>query len=152
MKIALLADYPDEVRTVARWHWEEWGHLNPNGSFDLTPEKVSKRVNRDRVPLAYLALEGGSPVGTASLVEHDMEGREDLSPWLAGVYVHPDYRNRGVASRLILRICDVAESFGLSELFLYTNTANELYGKLGWNEIREEPYRGRMVKIMRFEL
>jgi GNAT superfamily N-acetyltransferase len=152
MIIALLADYPDEVRTVARWHWEEWGYLNPNGSFDLTLERISKRVKRDRVPLAYLALEGGSPVGTASLVEHDMEGREDLSPWLAGVYVHPDHRNRGVASGLVLRVCETAQSFGISELFLYTNTAYRLYAKLGWTEIGKETYRGRLVKIMRSKL
>jgi GNAT superfamily N-acetyltransferase len=152
MNIALLAEFPDAIHTVARWHWNEWGNLNPNGSFELTLAKTSMRVNQDRVPLAYIALKGEVPVGTASLVAYDMEGREDLSPWLAGVYVHPDYRNQGVASNLVTRVCEKARSLGFSELYLYTNTAFKLYSKLGWIESGEEHYRGRVVKIMRFDL
>ena len=35
------------------------------------------------------------PVGTASLVTKDLPSSPDLTPWLAGVLVRPEFRGRG---------------------------------------------------------
>ncbi|MDF1501040.1 MAG: GNAT family N-acetyltransferase [Anaerolineales bacterium] len=150
MKIELLADHPEAIPVIARWHWAEWGHYNPEGSFGLVLEKLSQRVHRERIPFAYLALQKEIPMGTASLVELDMDTRKDLSPWLAGVYVDPAFRNRGVGSALVQKVCEKAEQLRFDELFLYTNTAYDLYKKLGWFAIEQEQYRGRLVSIMKY--
>ena len=152
MRIELLANHPDKIPEIARWHWEAWGHHNPNGSYERTFARLSRRLHRDQLPLAYLALIEDRMVGTASLVEHDMDNREDLSPWLAGVFVDPDYRHQGIASSLVERVCEKARLLSFSELFLYTNNAHELYTALGWTDLGQERYRGRMVMIMKYEL
>lgn len=152
MRIELLADHPEKIEEIARWHWEEWGHHNPNGTYERTLSRLSSRLNRDQVPLAYVAILADRLVGTASLVEHDMDGREDLSPWLAGVFVHPDYRRQGIGSCLVEEVCEKARSLGFYELFLYTHSAHSLYKTLGWTDLAEENYRGRMVAVMKYTL
>lgn len=151
MHIELLADCAELLPLIARWHWGEWGHHNPQGSYERTLDRLSRRANRDRIPLTYIALEGDDPIGTASLVEHDMESRKDLSPWLAGVYVDPAYRRQGVASALVRKVCEAAESLGVQTLYLYTNTAAILYQQLGWEPMMEQEYRGKRVQIMKYE-
>jgi predicted N-acetyltransferase YhbS len=152
MRIELLADHQDKIPEIARWHWDEWGHHNPNGSYERTFARLSHRLHRDQLPIAYLALIADRVVGTASLVEFDMDSREDLSPWLAGVFVDPDYRQQGIASRLVERVCEKGRRLGFGELFLYTNSAHALYTALGWTDLGEERYRGRMVTIMKYVL
>ena len=34
MTIIPLADRPDLATVVAEWHFDEWGHLYPGGTFD----------------------------------------------------------------------------------------------------------------------
>jgi len=53
---------------------------------------------RDRMPLTLVASSELCPVGTATLLAHDVgtEQWPELSPWLAAVYVAPEYRHRGI--------------------------------------------------------
>lgn len=151
-KLALLADYPELIPTLARWRWEEWGQLTPERPLEAWISGLSERCNRDRIPLTVIAFEGEEPVGQASLVYHDMTTRQDLSPWLAGVLVQPEFRRRGFASALVQAIEKHASGMGIDRLYLYTNSAQGLYEKLGWQEIEREPYRGREVVIMQKDL
>lgn len=41
------------------------------------------------IPCARVAFSGRVPVGTVSLVEHNMDTRLDLRPWLAALFVLP---------------------------------------------------------------
>jgi GNAT superfamily N-acetyltransferase len=147
-QIALLVDYPELIPRLAKWRWDEWGHLDPEGSLDEWTERLTKRVHRDCIPLTVIALEDEQPVGMASLVQYDMDTRKDLSPWLAGLLVVPAFRKRGHGSALVVAIEACARDRGLDTLYLYTNSAQELYIKLGWKEINREAYRGREVVIM----
>lgn len=151
-QLELLADNPHLIPTLARWRWEEWGHLTPDRQLDAWIKGLTERCNRDRIPLTVVALEAGQPVGQASLVHHDMETRQDLSPWLAGVLVQPAFRRRGFGSALVQAIEGHAMRMRIDRLYLYTNSAQALYEKLGWEEIEREPYRGREVVIMQKRL
>jgi GNAT superfamily N-acetyltransferase len=65
-------------------------------------------------------------------VREEIDPKHDLTPWLAALYVAPDYRNRGIASALVRAIEQHAQDVGCQELYLYTVTAEPLYTKLGW--------------------
>jgi GNAT superfamily N-acetyltransferase len=151
-RLTLLADYPELAPMLAKWHWEEWGHLAPNRPLEQWIERMADRVNRDQIPLTVIAFEEDQPVGLASLVIYDMDTRKDLSPWLAGVYVAPAFRGRGHGAALVTAIEEYGVKLGVETLYLYTNTAQGLYEKLGWSEIEREPYRGREVVIMQKDL
>ena len=99
----------------------------------------------------FVAFHGGEPVGTASLVRHDLPGREDLSPWLAGVFVLPAHRRQGHAAALVRRVEAEARRHGFPVLWLYTVQAAGLYARLGWEDAGEERdgESGRQVRLMR---
>lgn len=96
----------------------------------------------------------GTPVGTASLAQRDLDTRPDLAPWLAGVFVLPGHRGRGHASALVRHVEGFAAGLGIGRLWLFTDTAAELYARLGWREAGTERTRrcGKTVRLMLREL
>lgn len=152
MDIKLLADHPEAIPVVARWHWDEWGRYETDSSYEETLKSITEQQHRNSLPLAYIALVDGKPAGAASLVEHDMDVHQELTPWLAGVYVDPPFRNQGFASALVKEICLKAGEIGFKRIYLYTISAFGLYTKLGWSLFLEEDYRHRTVKIMALDL
>jgi GNAT superfamily N-acetyltransferase len=147
VRIENIADHPALVETVARWQWGEWGHLDPDDSLAARIASLRDQMP-DRIPTTSIALEGGEPLGTASLVMHDMDTHRELSPWLASVYVTPTARGRGVASALVRRVVQQAATLGIARLYLYTPDAQGLYEKLGWQAIGTEHFEGHHVTIM----
>lgn len=147
-----LADHPELLPMVARWHWSEWGHTDPEGSLEAWTESLRRRTGRAGVPSNYVAFIDGQPVGSASLVRHDMSTRTDLEPWLAGVYVLSDHRGLGVGSALVEDVTAEAARSGHPTLYLYTASAAAFYVRLGWKHLAEEPYVGRSVRIMYLDL
>jgi GNAT superfamily N-acetyltransferase len=86
------------------------------------------------------------------LLPGDMDTHPELSPWLGGVFVLPEYRRRGIGSALIRHSISQAGALGFSHLYLYTNGAERVYERLGWEEWRREAYEGRMVTVMEISL
>ena len=151
VRIESLADHPGAMAAIGRWHWDEWGHADPSGSLESWTAALHDRAQRDDIPTAFVALDGAEPVGSAVLVEYDMDTRRDLSPWLAGVFVTPSHRGRGVASALVRHAVRVAARMRVHRLYLYTAPARGLYEKLGWRPLVEEHYEGQPVTIMTIE-
>src|SRR6476620_9708319 len=140
MEIASIADHLQLVPTIAKWHWDEWGHTDPDGSLESWTEGLAKRTNRDRIPTTYVTLDDDEPIASTTLVEHDMSTHLDLTPWLAGVYVKPDYRGRGVGAALVTHTTRKAAQMGVERLYLYTSSAQEFYRKLGWTDCTTDFY------------
>jgi GNAT superfamily N-acetyltransferase len=148
VEIRCISECLDAVPTIAGWHFAEWGHEDPTGSLESWTAGLEERVHPDRIPTTYVALEGEMPIASAVLVEHDMDIRRDLTPWLAGVFVLQRARRRGIAAALVSHTMTAARGFGVETLYLYTNSAEGLYAKLGWQPIGEEFYEGRNVTVM----
>ncbi|MCI4350433.1 MAG: GNAT family N-acetyltransferase [Thermoplasmata archaeon] len=152
IRIEPLLDHLATVATVIGWHWTEFGYEDPGGSAASWRADLLATLQRDRVPLALVALDGPKPVGSAELIEHDLDSRRDLSPWLAGVYVAPAYRRAGLGRRLVRTIEGRAADLGFSCLFCFTEDAAEFYVAIGWQRYAEAVLQGRAVTILRREL
>lgn len=146
----LLVNNPGVIPIIAGWHWEEWGHHRPGDTVDNVIERISQRTHRDRLPLSYIAYDGEDPVGTASLIRHDMDSRLELSPWLAGVFVLPAFRRQGIGSGLVNLVVEKSTTLGFDRIFLYSRSAIVLYRCLGWETIDRVLYRGDIVEIMQY--
>jgi len=103
------------------------------------------------IPETFVAVEGEVPLGTASLVAHDLAERMDLSPWLAAVYVAPEFRNRGVGSSLVRAVMDAALALGEEVLYLFTPDKARFYGRLGWGVLEHREHHGTDVTVMVYE-
>jgi amino-acid N-acetyltransferase len=74
----------------------------------------------------------GGLVGACGLEPH---GRMAL---VRSLVVAPAWRGRGIAKRLVERIEERAQSFGLDELYLLTTTAADFFAGLGYRVIRRD--------------
>lgn len=136
---------------IARWHWDEWGHADPEGSLATWTAALRQRTNRGMIPTTYVALAGGQIIGSVTLVQHDMATHPELSPWLAGIYVVPAVRGQGIGSALTRHAVREAAVMGAQRLYLHTSTARGFYERLGWRALGEECYEGEPVTIMTIE-
>ena len=68
---------------------------------------------------------------------------------MASVYVHENFRGKGIGSALVKRIMEYARSIGVETLYLYTEHQEAWYQKLGWEVFAREEYLNQMVTIMK---
>ena len=152
MKIENIADHLDLIDTIAHWHFQEWGHADPTGSAQSWADGLRQRTNRDYIPATFVALEGSELLGSVTLTDHDMNSHMDLSPWLAGLFVKPEKRGIGIGSALTTHAVRAAAEMGVDRLYLYSESARDLYRKLGWQSIAEDFYEGQIVTIMYYDV
>lgn len=150
MTIEYLADHPEVIPTLAQWQHAEWGHTRPGDTAEKRAARLRDYSNHDRIPLTVVALEGSELLGAASLIEHDMETRLELTPWLAGVFVGKPYRRRGVGAELVKRIIVEAAKLRVPLLYLYTVHSERLYASLGWTLMERASYRDQKIVIMTY--
>lgn len=148
MTIEYLADHPDALEALVQWQHAEWGHVRGGETLAQRRARLAGSLNRDRIPLTVVALEGGDLLGSASLIAHDMETRMELTPWLASVFVAEQYRRRGVGAELVRRIMAEAGKLKVPLLYLYTVHSERLYASLGWAVAERTTYLESPVVIM----
>jgi GNAT superfamily N-acetyltransferase len=149
--IVALAERPELVPTVGRWHWDLWGAEDPAGSLESWTARVAWWANHDAIPMIFIAFAGDTAVGSVSLMTHDLPERRDLWdlwPWLSGLYVVPGYRGHGFGRALVARVEAQARSMGVARLYLYTARARGFYEQLGWNPIGDDVAAGAVITIM----
>ena len=150
MTIEYLADHPEAVTTLAAWQHAEWGHVRPGDTAEKRATRLRGWSNRDRIPLTVVAFENNNVLGSASLIEHDMETRMELTPWLAGVFVGESYRRRGIGAELVRRIMEEARKLKVPLLYLYTVHSEKFYAALGWKLMERTTYRQYAIVIMTY--
>jgi GNAT superfamily N-acetyltransferase len=152
VEILPLRERPHAIATLAKWHFAQWGSMNPANAIERRLAAFQEHLQPGRVPQTFIALEGDRLLGSASLVSTDLPQRLDLYPWLASVYVDPAERNRGIGSRLVNRVVEEARSLGFPRLFLFTPDRAKFYAGLGWQKIEDSDWNGLPVTVMEYVL
>ena len=152
--VEYLADRPEFLEQLAQLSWKEWQDVyeRRDQTFEDSLKNYRERMNTDRLPLTLIALHGGEFVGMVSLKFHDMDTRPDLDPWLGGLFVLPEWRNRGVGSMLMRHAVEEARKLNVPQLYLWTASAEKLYLKLGWSVIERADYCGKEAVVMQIDL
>jgi predicted N-acetyltransferase YhbS len=148
MHIEYLADHLEMASQLASWHVGEWATLLPDWTIEQAEGELLSHTGRC-IPTTFVAIEEKKPVGSASLLEFDLDGWETFTPWVASVYVVPQWRGRGVGRHLVARVVEEAKDLGNSVIYLWTAGQQEYYEKLGWSVVTPAECRGRPVVIMR---
>ena len=87
VRISYLVEHPEYIPQLAQWLFEQWDAILGEKTPEARIKKLNAHMNRDQLPVAWVAHANGQLLGTAALRVHDLEGREDLTPWLGGVFV-----------------------------------------------------------------
>lgn len=148
MEILPLADKKEFIAELAELHHAEWKHLNPSLTLEGRAAAIAEAAGREGIPSIFIGVFGNQLVGSAALVESDMDTKPDLTPWLAAVYVKEAFRHQGVATDLIARCEAEAACSNAKTWYLYTESASRLYEKLGWLHLERCDYKGVTVDVM----
>jgi GNAT superfamily N-acetyltransferase len=151
MQIGYLADHQEFIPTLARWYQQEWAYLRPGDSVEARIARLRDASGHKEIPTVVIAFNDLKLLGSAMLIGHDMDTRMDLSPWLAGVFVSPEQRQRGIGAALVQRVTDDARALGVQRLYLYTPSVEKFYSRLGWSVVERTGYRGVDVVVMCYD-
>ena len=116
---------------VARWRYDAF-FAEDGITFEESRDALREWMMGLGYETALLAEVEGCPAGSCLFVREEIDPKHDLTPWLAALYVAPEFRGRSIASALVRAIEQHARDVGCAWLHLYTITAEPLYAKLGW--------------------
>ncbi len=141
--------YVDEyVAQLARWHHDEWLHLNPGATLEKRLLRYQNSLTTTGLPEIFVACFNNELAGSATLDKEDMDTRVHLTPWLASLYVVPEHRGQGIASALIQYIINEARQREFKNIYLFTEDQTEFYKKRGWRLLETVEYRNAEVDLM----
>ena len=148
VRISYLIDHPEYILPLAQWLFEEWDAILGEKTPETRLKKLNAHMNRDQLPIAWVAHANGQLLGTASLRVHDLEGHEDLTPWLGGVFVASPFRRRGIGAALCATVEDAARTRAVQTLYLFTLDKQAWYLRLGWKVLGPCVWHQRRGDIM----
>jgi GNAT superfamily N-acetyltransferase len=152
IQIDYLAGKPKIIPLLAKWHHQQWGHLVGASTLAQRKARLKYHLQRKAIPTTFVAWHYDKPVGSASLVANDMAILPEWIPWLANVYVLPEYRRQGIGARLVQRVAAEALDLGYPRLYLYTPDQMHFYETMGWLTSHLRHYRGAEMTVMMRDL
>jgi len=151
LTVELLADHPEALESLREWFELEWApYYGPDGPGDATVD-LRESCNREKLPIAVVAILDGEIVGTAALKAESVSTHKHLTPWLAALLVGSAFRRRGIAERLIAAIENKAQGLGFQSLYVGigegSGTPASALRKRGWEFVEKGPYFVSEVSI-----
>src|ERR1700753_2021969 len=141
--IADLRQQPEFFDAVADRIWLAW--WQPNGHpLAYIKSRLAENMQDTPVPLALVAHDGGTFLGTASVIASDLDERPELTPWVAAVWVEESARGRGIGAALVDAATRACFALGFPRAYLCARARmTGFYERLGWtlNEHRVGPHR-----------
>jgi GNAT superfamily N-acetyltransferase len=125
-----LSNHREHVETICAWLHEFWDQYD-GYTLDQVIERTQYCLETQSLPQTYIAQINDKPVGTASLWNNDHKFRQDLTPWMAGVFVASEYRDKGIMRELQEFSCKQAIVLGFKDIYAITPLTC-LYEKMGW--------------------
>ena len=128
-----------------------WNRESRQQRWDDTELTELGAAQTQAVAEGLAALQGTEAVGMASLKVRDMDGQEELSPWMAGLYVAQEYRRQETGTLLIEASLKEAQRLGIGPIYLWTAGLDEYYAKRRWDILEQVAYKGEEVTTMKRE-
>ncbi|CAM3484986.1 GNAT family N-acetyltransferase [Pontibacter korlensis] len=127
-----LHEAPEHFNTVANWIYQQWWQ-KPGNTIEVVKAPLREHLQSGTFPVTLVALSGDKPAGSVLLIEDDgVEALPELKPWLAALYVAPEYRMQGVGKLLVQALEQHAQQIGFSDLYLVATDRVSFYYDLGW--------------------
>jgi predicted N-acetyltransferase YhbS len=135
--IVNLRDAPQFFPQVADRIWRAW--WEPGGTTLAELEgKLSEVAAATDFPFTLVATADDGFVGTVTAIASDLDERPDLTPWIAALWVEPDFRRTGVARKLVESATQAMFDQDHPQVYLYANAPmRAFYLGLGWTLLEE---------------
>lgn len=157
MHLDLLKNHPREIPRLAQWLYEEWQSYDTSLTVEKLINSFNERLNSDDLPITFVVLKGGNPIGCISLKEQSSPEFFDFpknSIWMGSLQVVLEERNQSIGQELLKFAIAITKSLGHNSLYFYTsNSVNvDWYVKRGASIIKNRLFRAHMITIMQISL
>ena len=134
LKIYNLKEKPKYIKEISILTQKEWGEKNLSPKeFNLRVKKKISKIKSNLKKFNYcklILLEDNNLIGFISIFPNDGEGKQELSPWYATMYVKEDYRGKGYSKILNDAIIAESRKRNFKKLYLKSDLEN-YYEKFG---------------------
>lgn len=134
MEIYELGERRGLFEEAVEFFWKQWG--NQENYLFYQDCMLHSCDSKSDVPRFYIAIQNNSIVGSYALLRNDLISRQDLSPWLACLFVVPELRGNALGSVLLRHAVTEGQKKGFEKLYLCTDLEG-YYEKYGWSYMQK---------------
>ena len=140
-----------KIEIIAEWYLSEW-----KIPVQKTIE-IIKKLSLENFEFQVIMTIDNKPIATGGLYNHvgllDKEPRLKIyKNWLALVYTKPENRGNGLGALICNKIQVHSRDLGLKSIYLFTHTAENLYTRLGWEQLERLDLDNKNIVVMKKEL
>jgi predicted N-acetyltransferase YhbS len=151
ISISRLCDAFSFAPVLASAHAQEWGHLYQNWNLQTALADFEREKAGSDLPTTWVIHQtSGTPIGSISLVKDDLPGHPNLNPWLASLYVFPEFRGRGLGRLLVQQALDFLRQQKYPHAYLFTEDQVPFFSKFGFSVHHPAQANGHPVTIMKW--
>lgn len=99
MEIIQLLKKDDLFNKAIDVFWKEWGE--EGGRAFYKDCMTNALTDPNDIPSFYIAKVDDKIIGTYALIRNDLNSRQDLSPWLACLFVDEKFRGNSIGEKLL---------------------------------------------------
>lgn len=126
-RILKIQEQPELRERVANWFHKRW-----NIPLEAYLESIDECLkNENDIPQWYVAILEDEIVGGLGVIENDFHDRKDLAPNVCALYVEEEYRNQGIAGKMLGYTCNDMKEKNINTLYLITDHTS-FYERYGW--------------------
>ena len=144
-----LRQRPALRMAAAEWFHRRWD-VPLREYLDSIDESLAGQAD---VPQWYVALSADEIIGGVGVIANDFHLRKDLTPNVCALFVEEKHRGRGLAGRLLERVCSDMKQRGIATLYLVTDHTS-FYERYGWTFLCpvQEEAGGGTIRMYRRDL
>ncbi|MEK8197878.1 GNAT family N-acetyltransferase [Lysinibacillus sp. FSL M8-0134] len=132
MEIIQLSKKDELFNKAIDVFWKEWGVEGGRAFYEDC--MIHALINPNDIPSFYIAKVDDNIIGTYALIRNDLNSRQDLSPWLACLFIDEKFRGNSLGAKLLNHGLQEAAKRGYEYLYL-TSDLKDYYEKYGWEKI-----------------
>ncbi len=121
-----LREKPDLKDIAAEWFHEKW-RVPKEAYLECMSDYLAGKTEYGW----YFCIHDDQIVGGMGVIENDFHDRKELTPNVCAVYTEKDYRNQGIAGKLLDFVVSDMRAKGISPLYLVTDHTG-FYERYGW--------------------
>jgi len=149
-RIVNMLDYSGGLDAGIKFYHSAWGNEK---NYEFIEDAIKHSTNsKTGLPRFYVLLKSENIVGCIALIACDFTSRQDLQPWIAGVYVNKNERGKELGNFMIQHLELEAKQANYSTLYLTTDH-DGYYEKYGWTRMVDGFERsGKPTRIYKKEI